>query len=361
MVASTLMSMFAACEMRLMKVSCHPHRFCRLPSAGFRGLLFFVCWWLCGTLAPADEVVTVSAEGKESVRSGTIRDLRGAELTLLIDGRETTIPMSRVKQVDADWLPRHTKADKEYAAGEFEAALAGYREAFQQEKRAWVKRRLLSRVVLCYRNLGRYGEACRVFAILIQEDPDSTYFHTIPLQWQAKTCPADVRGVVEGWLAADSAPSLRMLAASWLLVDRPQLAIGIVRELARDDSGEISHLAVVQLLRSELLSLQESRLTFWVERVGDMPRSIRPGGYYLLGQAHARFRRIDDAVLAFLRVPILYAEQVDLAQRSLNEAAGLLVTNRPSEAMQLYRDCIRLGAQTEAGLQASGQLAEMSR
>lgn len=343
-----------------MQVDRHRHGLAIPPVAAFGGLSLLIVWLLCGMIVRADEVVTVSPDGKEIVRSGTIRDLQGTDLTLLIDGREIKIPMSRVKQVDTDWLPQHTNADEAYAKGDFEAALVGYREAFQQEKRDWVKRRLLSRVVLSYRSLGRYDEACRVFAILIQEDPHSTYFDSIPLQWQTKSCPKEVRVIVESWLAADIAPSLRLMAASWLLVDRPQLAIGILRDLGRDQSGEISHLAVMQLLRSELLSLQETRLSFWGDRVGDMPRSIRPGGYYLLGQAHSRLNRADEAVLAFLRVPILYAEQVDLAQHSLIEAAGLLAANQPSEAIHLYRECIRLGARTAAGIQASDRMAELA-
>jgi len=55
--------------------------------------------------------------------------------------------------------------------------------------------------------------------------------------------------------------------------------------------------------------------------VENLPDSLRAGPYYLLGLAYARLQNDEQAVLSWMRVPILFPENRPLAAQSLQEAA----------------------------------------
>lgn len=308
--------------------------------------------------AMADHVVVVDGKGKSSQRSGRITDLRGAELTIEIGGREVRIPMKRVASYQATWSEPHVAAEEKFASGDFNAALQLYGQAFSSEERTWAKQHLLSRVMWCYRNTGQHAKACRMFAGSLRDDPQADFFAAIPLQWRLQRCPGDVSAVVQGWMDPGNRSDKRLMAASWLLVDQRNAAIATLRELGKDASSRIASLAVAQLWRAEMLTLQESRIAWWSEHLQSMPFELRGGAYYLLGQSHARFGQTDDAALAFVRVPTTYPHDLELGQRAYIEAAALLGKTQKPEAIRLYQKCVAMGEQTELGKIARTRLAE---
>lgn len=331
-------------------------------SPGRRWICIAGCWLVSVALC-ADEVVTVTRD-RELRRAGTIQDVKGDQLTLRIaGGREIVIPLDRVRAIDAEWSAYHVRADVDFAAGKYEEALELYRTAFNEEPRRWVKRTLLARVIWCQRNTGRWGDACRMFARLAEEDQQTRYFDAIPLLWDLKQCPPDVRPVVRDWLQpADRQAAQRLMAASWLLVSRRESAIRTLRELGKHPSNRIRGLAIAQLWRSELVTMQESRLEWWSSQIAEVPRALRAGPYYLLGQSYARSNRADEAALAFLRVPVEFAQDVPLAQKSLWMAIRSLQTEgRSDEVVQLLKELVKLGAQTEEGKKAAAKLAELAQ
>lgn len=309
-----------------------------------------------GTSTSADEVVMFDAQDRDVSRSGTITDILGKELTLEVSGRTVKLPMSRVSDVRAEWSTTHASANQKFAARDFESAVDLYRQAFRDEPRRWVQRKILARVIQCYHNTKRDGEAAKMFARLTQDDPETIYFDTIPLAYELRRCPSDVRSVVQDWLSAGNRPAERLLAASWLLVDNRDVAIATLKELGRDASANVSSLAVTQLLRAEMLTLQESRIAWWREHVDSMPSTLRGGAYYLLGKSYARFGKTDDAVLAWLRVPVMYRDDVELSQRSLIESARVLTDSHRDEAKRLYRDAIEWSANSDLGKLATSEL-----
>lgn len=319
-----------------------------------------VVFAFCLTSVPADVVVTVDNRGKQTSRNGTVTDLKGDTVTLqLASGREVAIPYKRVVKLESDWLPVHQAADARYRARDFSAALDLYRDAFNEESRRWVKRKLLAQVIWCQQNTNRYGEACQNFRRLVSDDANSPYFGSIPLQWQARPCPADVKTVVQPWQGQDQ-PVLRLMAASWLLADDRNQSVRTLRELGRDATENVRVLAVTQLFRAEILTLDESRIAWLVDQIKAMPSDLRAGPYYLLGQAHARFDHADEAALAYLRVPALYPDHAALAQHSLWEAGrSLHEQGNSAESVQLFRQTVALGRETEPGRNAAARLDEL--
>ena len=286
----------------------------------------------------ADEVVTVDSRGKESRRKGQIVDYKGNKLTLRTpSGRETKIPSTSIKRLDADWLPAHQQADQFYEVADYQQAVDSYRSAFRDEKRRWVKRQLLARVVQCQANTGREAEACRNFARLISDDPETVHFHAIPLTWQNEPTPPDVAALVTPWLNDSSNPATQLMAASWLLVTN-QDAKRILKELARSDFKAVADLALAQYWRTELLTINESRLEFWKNHVDQMSIEMRGGSYYLLGVSYAKFDRWDDTSLAFLRLPTQYPDRVSLSVAALMRCGeSMQKAARNEEAANCYR------------------------
>lgn len=286
----------------------------------------------------SDEVLTVDSRGKELRRKGEIVDYKGDKLTLRsLSGRETKIPSASIKRVDAEWLPEHQEADQYYDVGDFERAGDLYRAAFRKEKRRWVQRRLLAKVVRCQANTGREAEACKNFARLVSDDPDTVYFSEIPLTWQTEPTPPVVAKLVAPWMNDTANPAKQLMAASWLSVMN-QDAKRILKELARVESGAVAELALAQYWRSELMSLDESRLKFWEDRIEQMPLDLRAGSYYLLGLSYAKFDKRDDASLAFLRLPSQYPDQVALNVAALLKCGETMQkASRNDEAALCYR------------------------
>ena len=330
-----------------------------------RRLCFCFALVLIGCVcASADEVTVVDGAGKNTlVRKGTVVDLKGDTLTLKLgSGRETSIPFARVQKVDADWSATHAAANEKYQQHDYAAALTLYRRSFNTEKRAWVKRRLLERVIWCYRNTGKDADACRMFERLIKEDPNTPYLACIPLLWPTKQCPTDVKAIVASWLRNEQPATKRLVAASWLLVNNRSQAMSALRELGKDPSKSISSLAVAQLWRAELLTLKESRLSWWQEQLESTPAELRAGSYYLLGKSLAKFGQQDEATLAFLRVPTMFPDAVSLGQMSLAEGGAILQSqNHRQEAINAFQSSLELDANSSLGRAAKSALAELTK
>lgn len=318
---------------------------------------------ICSSVA-ADKVTVTDASGEKSlVRKGTIVDFKGATLTLeLASGRETKIPTGRVRRIEADWSEPHIAADARYEQHDYRTALNLYRKAFNKEQRAWVKRRLLERVIRCYRNVGKEADACRMFERLVKEDPNTPYLACIPLSWPTKQCPADVKAIVASWLRDDQLALKRLVAASWLLVNNRSQSIAALRDLGRDSSKSINSLAVAQLWRAELLTMKESRLSWWREQLESTPPELRAGSYYLLGESFTKFGQQDEATLAFLRVPTMFPHEVSLGQQCLSSAANIFQSqSHRQEAVNALQMSVELDSSSVRGQAAKALLVELTK
>ena len=321
-------------------------------------LVFFI-----GGILGADEVIQVDRRGIERRRTGEILDYRGDQLTMRSGGREITVPAAQIKRIEADWIAPHRQADAAFLAGEFETALVSYRTALKQEPRAWVQRRLLARIIWCQRNTGRIAEAFRNFSRLVGEDTNTPYFDAIPLAWRTSHASPTLQRLGRDWLGSENVSVQRLIAASWLLSTSDRsTSIGVLRQLARNPRQEIADLAKFQLWRTRLVHVKPGDVKRWEQEIESLPEPLRAGPYFLLGQSHASLKNFDEAMLAFLRIPTLFASDARLSQAALFEAARVAESDHHlDEAVLLYRRTTALDAESVVGRQARERLAQLSR
>jgi len=330
----------------------------------------FVLALLLGTgdrLLAADVVAVRSADGKRETRiTGEIVDWLGPELILRrSSGREERIPSDRVLNVDATWNEAHVQAEGLRNVGDLAAALVLFNQAIRSEERAWVRRRLLARIVECNAETGQIEQAGETFAALIQSDPQTPDFAVIPLNWGTVRTTAGLESIAGRWLSAKSA-SVKLLGASWLLssAQRNQ-AVAALNRLASDPDARVAFLAKGQLWRTEVVTVTDASISKWQDVIRRMPEPLRAGPYFVVADALARREQPQQAALHWMRIPILYPQQRQLAAEALWGAANQLERiEQTPEALALYREIVSrhkdapCAAQAEQRLLTAGKKAE---
>lgn len=333
------------------------HLFGRLPVWAACGVLLVLT--NCPLLRAEDRVVILDRSGREVTRSGEIRQYSAQELTMqLPQGTEFRVEADRVVRVETPRSPPHVQADTLYQSRQYGPALAAYRQALGSESRLWIKRVLYAQTIRCLRNEGQIESAATAFLVLIEEEPQSRQVDAIPLAWTATGGDASLEPKFQNWLADRAQPWARLIAASWLLPGAKRAdAKSTLERLTRTEPSPLRELAQVQLWRTEVADVSPLTLERWKDQTERLPESLRAGPYFVLGQALGQHGRSEAAVLALLRVPLLYPEHHDLAAEALAEAARRLeATGDPSAALRLRRELVRDYPDTGAGRHAEQQI-----
>lgn len=291
----------------------------------------------------AQDVVIVSATRDRSTRLvGEIVELTGAKLVFRhASGREETITGERVIDVKSS-SPLLREADAFLQQHEYSQAHKAYRAALVDEKRAWMRRRILVRLVWASRYLDRIDQAGTAFRILYQSDSTTRDFAAIPLAWTTVQPPSTLEQRARQWLADKDSAVARLMGASWLLSTSSRAAaVQSLQRLMTCKDSRVVFLAEAQLWRTRLATAGGGQVARWQARVDRMPVSIRAGPLFLLAAAQARNQDAESAGLTYMRIPILYPRQRRLSGRSLLAAAGQLERmGRTDEARGLYREVI---------------------
>lgn len=294
------------------------------------------------SLRGEDTVVLANAgegRGQREV-TGEVVEYTGRELILRRgNGKEERYPGQRVLDVRGVWNEAHAAAEQRIVEGRHGDALAMLQQALATEQRGWVRRRILARLVECYRETEQFDLAGDFFGLLLQSDPQTPYFDVVPLNWGQVRPGISVESKAAVWLQAKETP-LRLLAGSWLLsTSRRAEATGVLRDLAAQADPRVAFLATAQLWRGELATAGAADVQSWRAVVERMPMELRAGPCFVLGTALARQNQADAAALYLLRVPILYPRHYRLSAEALWSAASLLEKQQQSrEATTLYRE-----------------------
>ncbi len=304
-----------------------------------------------------------SARGYAEWR-GQVIDYTGRELRLqLPSGPKRTFPADQVVSIETPHGPQHVEADRRFAAGEFDGALALYVEARNREPRPWVRRQITAQIVWCYRALEQPERAGAEFLdVLIPSDPDTPYFACIPLAWVPAQPSLAVERAAADWIRRDQVPAAVLLGASHLVsTTYRNAAIERLNHLATDPDPRIKLLAYAQTWRAVVVTADQQQVDRWRATIERMPETLRAGPYYVLGLAEAHRQRWEAAALAWLRVPILYPELRLLAARSLlNAGRSLERLGQSDEAARLYRELVTSYPKTPAEGEAQARLREMT-
>jgi len=319
-------------------------------------------WGLCVAAAAAttgpDRVTIETRQGARAGLTGQIVDFTGQSLRIILPGQPgEIIPAERVLAVETTYLPAHVEADAARAAGRFEQARVLYGRAIQDEKRRWVRRRMLVGMVWCDRSLGRVVEAAETALVLVGDEPGAADWACLPLAWQPGQPTPKVEQAARRWLDAGESPATVLLGASHLLgVDR-LAALARLKGLVIQADGPVASLAQAQIWRTEIVGSDAEKLAAWQRAIDRMDAPLRPGPYFVLGQALARRQDWEGAALALLHVPIFQPEDRPLAAEALWGAArSLEELGRGPQARTLYREIAARFPDTSPAAEAQQRL-----
>lgn len=283
-----------------------------------------------------------------------------------------------------DVPPKPTEADTAFERGDYVAALNMYlqlrdedgKDVRSSEKRkdAWIAH--TAQAVRCYSATGNAELAVQEYFLLCQvASADRTPLDCIPLPWFTPSDKITVGLRPHEKTAIDRldpikfqspGPSATLLAAAVLSVSadnaRRNQGISLLRNLEsqyQDDElkkaakeGETAVRQQVALLASAFLWKQRiprlrltTELTALRRTIDRMPEELRAGPYFLLGQSARQVGDDEAAVLAFMRLPVLYPHQRAFGVEALREAALSLKKLGRSDQAEILRQEAGSGTQ----------------
>jgi tetratricopeptide (TPR) repeat protein len=299
---------------------------------------------LCyGSAVSEDTVAYVGGkENKQTIRrSGTIEDYSGEGLVLITtQGRKETIPLEKLIEFHTTGTEEEQLGDKLKNQGKPKEAIAAYQKAKRTESRRWVLRRISHSLVDCLDATGQIDQAGSEFLLILGSDSETPYFGSIPLAWRNPSLDAPPVTQAGKWLANTSQPAAALLGASWLLSGPERAkAITVLKTLTSDLDPRIAHLAAAELWRTSLVTASPADAQKWQQQIERMPNELRAGPLLVLGDLHARLDQADEALLAYLQIPLVNGQRQILAAEGLTSAAKLLEKlKRPDDASRLYRE-----------------------
>ncbi len=284
------------------------------------------CVWMASeTLADTIQVVAKADGSKAYAIKGTVLDFTGRQLTLQTpSGHQRRIPSERIRGVQTVWNPQHQAGDLAWQQDDWQQAITHYRAANQTEERTWVRRQILTRLMRCYQAAGDLATAGKLFLMIAASDPETPAYQYMPLAWS--TAGGVDPNQAESWLAQSEVPPAVLLGASYLLATpaRGQAlrALAALRETP-DQRLPITTLAIGQIWRARAMEASADEVRRWTRQVETFSEPLRAGPYLVLGVACQRLQQFEQASLYYLRIPVLYGDQRQLAARALVAAAGL--------------------------------------
>ena len=348
-----------------------PTRFEFLPQVRILAPEFSVIFVFCSLVVasradePSADLVILTSPTNKQARTriaGRVVDYTGREVVIETgDGRELKRPGGLVVDIESRWLPAHTAADERFAQRQFAEALDEYGKAIRKEERHWVRRMILGRMIVCYRELGRFDSAGKLFLALVRDDPDTPYFDAIPLTWLAGELSPALEQAAREWLDAEGPAVAVLLGASHLVstADRTK-ALERLATLAAEKDPRLAALAQAQIWRAQSVKVGAEQLARWSASVERFPESLRAGPYLVLSRALAQRGQTESAALAALHVAVLYPNERRLSAEALwDSAQSLEKIDQATGAVRLYQELLTEYPETRGAAGARARLEEL--
>ena len=337
----------------------------RHRSRTIQRLVICVCFVLAARIVLADDVVFLRSEdgtNRTTRLSGKILDWSGDGIMLeRIGGRQQLIPPTRIADVQTPWTAKHVEGDRLFSQNDFQAALDNYRVAAREESRTWGKRKIFASCVNCYANLGQFDRAGEAFLAIVGNDPKTQHYNVIPLAWATPRQNTTLETHAQTWLNSNALPA-KLIGASWLLSTRHRAAaITTLEQLTTSSDARVVFLAIAQLWRTRVVTATADDVARWRERIERMPRELRAGPHFIVGQALARLGQQQEAAIAFMRVRILFPQQRQLCAEALTQAARQLQSlGETKQAAELYREVLLKFVDTSSAAVAQARLDSLT-
>ncbi len=260
------------------------------------------------------------------------------------NGPTTVRRSAEVVTLETAQTKPHREGLMALSKGKTKEAITLLEEGMKQESRGWVRRDILAMLVKCALRQENYSQAGSRFLLITDSDKTTHHFRGIPLLWTSSPPSAEHKAAALGW-ATRADPAAKLLAASALLFD-PKYQGSSESDLKRltvNLDERVRSLATAQLWRVNIRQrkLDQPMLTGWQAAIDAMPKEIRGGPYFVLGEARKQRREYDWAAAALLWVPLVYDYDYQLsAQACLSGAESLNAIGQREEAAALYREVI---------------------
>ncbi len=297
----------------------------------------------------AYDKIWVEADGGKRIASYPGRivqyNFERLELQGMDGGRTRTFPADKIKRVQTTYTTEHVTALEALENGDISAGYEMLTRAYLVEPRAWVQQEILAQQIQVARTRSEFTLAAQLFVKLMDEEPQTRFFHTLPLFWETRSLTTEERALAEQLIQSKN-DNFALLGASWLLSSPSrQKALEKLKELSTDIDMRVASLATCQLWRIDVLTASTNDLQRWEQLLERLPSDLRAGPTLLLGTGWARQpatqRNIDDTVVLLMRVPILYPEHHHEAAAALYQSARLLEeVGRNREAHRIYLELV---------------------
>ncbi len=336
----------------------------RLAAVVPRVTLLLACILTIPGLA-ADTVVYKTGKDQTTQTSvtGTIADYSAGRLTIRSEaGLPQTIPAERIVQIQSDWTPAETTGDQLSRDGKLAEAVKSYQQALRDERRVWVQRQIVAKLVGSYCQLEQFDLAGGAFLRLLQSDPQTSHIGVIPLSWMTFSPTPALHQRAAAWMANTQDSTSVLLGASWLLSTAQRTAaVQSLQRLLTDRDPRVAMLAQTQLWRTRNATATIEEIQGWEAWLTRLPRDLRSGPYCVIGQAWSTKGCPAKSALAYLRVPILYGTDRRLAAAALLAAGRELEKiGQRQEAVTLYGEAVRDCPAAPAAAEARTRLDELA-
>lgn len=324
-----------------------------------------LAWLLTIPASAADTVVYTTGKDQLSRASvtGTIDDYVGGRLTIRSDaGAPQVIPAERIVEIQSDWTLAETMGDQRSRDGNLGEAVKSYQQALRDEKRVWVQRQIVAKLVGSYGQLEQFDLAGEAFLRLVRSDPQTPHFGVIPLSWMTFSPTPALHQRAAAWMANTQDSVSALLGASWLLSTAQRgAAVQSLQRLLADRDPRVAMLAQTQLWRTRSAMATAEEIQGWEAWLTRLPGDLRAGPCCVIGQAWSTKKLPEKSALAYLRVPILYGNDRRLAAAALLSAGRELEKiGELQEALTLYGEVVRDYAAAPAAAEARNRLDELA-
>ncbi len=268
--------------------------------------------------------------GEVTQFNADVVDWDARRLVILVNGRHREIASRRVVDVVPARSESLIEADAFFASGKLPQAMQAYERALTPQLRPWVIRGIRARLLQCASGLGQPDRAISEFLRIADSNPETRYFHLIPLVWDRSSPPHMPTGI-QNWLKG--AGEIRaLIAASWVLQQHTDEAEAALSALKQSEDSRIAHLATAQPWRLEIITASRDDLTRWQAAIDRMPPQLQAGPRYVAAVTRKRLattgRTVEDkangVLISLMRIPILYPEHYQLAAAALLESRNLM-------------------------------------
>ncbi len=296
-------------------------------------------------------VVRRKDSNETSRRKGMIQDWKGRSLTLSSNGRDREIDNDEIVEVQTRWLPDYAEGLKLLGQGKSKLAIPKLQSAISADPREWAKRTIRADLVRALLAVEDYGSAIEQFLVLVEDDPQTRFFHLCPLPWIATNHRLEQTA---NQLMKSNDPVRQLIGAGWSLAGGQQeTAIRVLEQLSQNIDARIQQLAIMQLWRTRALTASPRQVAVWEKNLDSMEASLRPGPWLLIADCQSRLNQEPSAIINLMRIPILYPEQRHLAAVALYRAGRLLQnTGQTTEAQSVWNELRQKHAETVWATQA---------